>query len=755
MNVELPNGKVITDVPEGTSKEEVMKAAIAGGYATEEDFKQPKSTETPTNEEASLFKRLFGDVGSDMDKIAAYKDDSSFERMQAWMRSQEKGFTKGIVDPVVGAAELAARAVGQSEAADAIVKPYNKYMEDAGMGGQLIGAVSNPINRLFMPAAGASKLKAVLGGAKAGFTQGSLAPTSGGEDFASDKMFNAGLGAVLGGGIPLAGLLGSKLASFVGDVNISTSARTAAIRDHLESLLGPERDRAVAAIRQVGEYVSGSKPTVGAALNDAPSAAGLVAVEQDLAKNAGLGFQVRTADNSAARQAALRNNIEAPGGQTAEAAEAARTAITTDLRNDALEQANIAGPQLNKLDKEISDRFDDVASAEQTRGSADLVARNQAKLAASVPELERITGVKWFQTAEGLAEQAKQSSAAYTNVAAQSRAQGKFKMMQRDSLSKEGFYPLKTDTILNNIDSLMRKPVNKVNSLMTSGLNTIKKKIAMATDENGLVDSQALYAIRKEMGADLQNTYNKANAPINSALLSAQERKLQLFIDDAINEASGGTIWSKYLKSFSEYSGIIERRKVGKALADRLGGTLGEENAVAFAKAVINSKSVVAEALGKPTGKRLVNIVTDKEMAIIKNVEADLLREAKSRKLGASVTSKGIEETPTEAPMLLDAKVTITKSVLNYIRMGKKSEMDALVADLLLNPSKFADFIEGVGQFTKSAEKSQGVITGMMKTMSGSAREAFTAFVTPDVANKLIVGGGGAIGAVAANIARE
>tara|TARA_R110000782_G_scaffold64960_1_gene132318 strand:+ start:1188 stop:3455 length:2268 start_codon:yes stop_codon:yes gene_type:complete len=755
MNVELPNGKVITDVPEGTSKEEVMKAAIAGGYATEEDFKQPKSTETPTNEEASLFKRLFGDVGSDMDKIAAYKDDSYFERMQAWMRSQEKGFTKGIVDPVVGAAELAARAVGQSEAADAIVKPYNKYMEDAGMGGQLIGAVSNPINRLFMPAAGASKLKAVLGGAKAGFTQGSLAPTSGGEDFASDKMFNAGLGAVLGGGIPLAGLLGSKLASFVGDINISTSARTAAIRDHLESLLGPERDRAVAAIRQVGEYVSGSKPTVGAALNDAPSAAGLVAVEQDLAKNAGLGFQVRTADNSAARQAALRNNIEAPGGRTAEAAEIERTAITADLRNDALEQANIAGPKLNKLDKEISDRFDDVASAEQTRGSADLVARNQAKLAASVPELERITGVKWFQTAEGLAEQAKQSSAAYTNVAAQSRAQGKFKMMQRDSLSKEGFYPLKTDTILNNIDSLMRKPVNKVNSLMTTGLNTIKKKIAMATDENGLVDSQALYAIRKEMGADLQNTYNKANAPINSVLLSAQERKLQLFIDDAINEASGGTIWSKYLKSFSEYSGIIERRKVGKALADRLGGTLGEENAVAFAKAVINSKSVVAEALGKPTGKRLVNIVTDKEMAIIKNVEADLLREAKSRKLGASVTSKGIEETPTEAPMLLDAKVTITKSVLNYIRMGKKSEMDALVADLLLNPSKFADFIEGMGQFTKSAEKSQGVITGMMKTMSGSAREAFTAFVTPDVANKLIVGGGGAIGAVAADIARE
>ena len=756
MNVKLPNGKVITDVPEGTSKEEVQRKAISSGYATLEDFNTSK-TEVPSEtkvtpaKEASVLERIFGDMA----KISSFKDDSYFERMQGEMRRQEKGFTKGIIDPVVGAVELAARATGQAGVADSIVKPYNEYMQDAGMGGQLAGAVMNPVNKLFMPAAGASKLKAVGGAALAGATQGGLAPTSGGDDFMSDKLFNAGLGAALGGGIPLVGIFGAKLAKIVGDVNISTKARTAAIRDHLESLLGPARDEAMAAIRNVGVYVTGSKPTVGAALGDVPSAAGLVAVEQDLATNAGLGFQVRTQGNSAARQAALRENIEAPGGQTADVAKLERTKATSDLRDDALAQANIAGPKLAKLDKEISDRFDDVASAEQTRGSADFVARNQAKLVESVPELERITGVKWFQTAEGLAEQAKQSSAAYSNLAAQSRAQGKFKMMQRDSLSKEGFYPLSTNTILNNINNLMSKPVNKVNSLMTSGLKTIKRKIALATDENGLVDSQALYAIRKEIGTDLQNTYNKANAPTNLVLLGKQERVIQKFIDDAINDASGGTIWTKYLKSFSEYSGIIERRKVGKALADRLGGVLGEENAVAFAKAVINSKSLVAEALGKPSGKRIANILTEKEMAITKNVEADLLREAKSRKLGASVTSRGIEEAPDEAPMLLDAKVTVTKAVLNYIRMGKKSEMDALVADLLLDPKKFITFIEGVNEFAPSAEKSAGVVSGMLKTMSANTRKAFTDFVTPEVTNKLIVGSGGALGAANAEITRE
>ena len=38
MDVELPNGKMIQGVPEGTTKEDVMKKAIAGGYATEADF---------------------------------------------------------------------------------------------------------------------------------------------------------------------------------------------------------------------------------------------------------------------------------------------------------------------------------------------------------------------------------------------------------------------------------------------------------------------------------------------------------------------------------------------------------------------------------------------------------------------------------------------------------------------------------------------------------------------------------------------
>ena len=42
MDIRLPNGHIIRNVPEGTNKEEIMRKAIAKGIATEADFTQQK-----------------------------------------------------------------------------------------------------------------------------------------------------------------------------------------------------------------------------------------------------------------------------------------------------------------------------------------------------------------------------------------------------------------------------------------------------------------------------------------------------------------------------------------------------------------------------------------------------------------------------------------------------------------------------------------------------------------------------------------
>lgn len=54
MNVTLPNGRVIQGVPEGTSKEEIARKAIAAGLARESDFGiniQPPEASAPTRQE--------------------------------------------------------------------------------------------------------------------------------------------------------------------------------------------------------------------------------------------------------------------------------------------------------------------------------------------------------------------------------------------------------------------------------------------------------------------------------------------------------------------------------------------------------------------------------------------------------------------------------------------------------------------------------------------------------------------------------
>ena len=45
MDIELPNGYVIQDIPEGTSKQEIMDKAIKAGLATAADFGAPQEVQ--------------------------------------------------------------------------------------------------------------------------------------------------------------------------------------------------------------------------------------------------------------------------------------------------------------------------------------------------------------------------------------------------------------------------------------------------------------------------------------------------------------------------------------------------------------------------------------------------------------------------------------------------------------------------------------------------------------------------------------
>lgn len=75
MRVELPNGKVIDGVPEGTPKDVIMQKAIEAGLATQEDF-------APRNEQAGGFVQPFNQASGELPKQQAPADQGMLENLR-------------------------------------------------------------------------------------------------------------------------------------------------------------------------------------------------------------------------------------------------------------------------------------------------------------------------------------------------------------------------------------------------------------------------------------------------------------------------------------------------------------------------------------------------------------------------------------------------------------------------------------------------------------------------------------------------
>lgn len=194
MNVTLPNGNVITDVPDTATKAEVMQKAIAGGLATQEDFGSVSTPVHPaiTGDEnarqdnvinnANAFDRfMFGVVNGLMDVgkgVGLFNDMTPEE--QAVIKSvqqklaakpstsQDIGEFVGQAAPFIGGGGLIAQvpkgaarlgaAAGLGAAEGGIVAQGTG--NDVGTGAA-VGAIAGPVAELVGPAVGkvASKVK--------------------------------------------------------------------------------------------------------------------------------------------------------------------------------------------------------------------------------------------------------------------------------------------------------------------------------------------------------------------------------------------------------------------------------------------------------------------------------------------------------------------------------------------------------------------------------------------------------------------
>jgi hypothetical protein len=616
-----------------------------------------------------------------------------------------------VVEPILGAAQLATG--GQSQTINRAVDVVAQATKPEGFDvAGTVGMVVSPLNKLLSIAKGGRLAQASGTGA----LQGAVSTVEGANegDFALQKGLQVGLGTVFGPAVE--GLVALSAKVYKAGSGLTQRGRQQALQEYLNGLAGPERQSVITALQDAKELVTGSRPTAAEALSDIPSAAELIALQQKTASQLGGpkgAFATREAQQAQARLDAINKIAGTPEQQAA--VKARRDAETGRLRETALQQTDVAGSIIGRLEKDISDKFNSVAAAEQTAGMIGLASRTKQAVAAQ--------GRPGFLTAGDIAEEARKTSMSYKDIAAQKRSEAQMKMFQKDSLEQNGFFPLRADDLVARLEAASR---GTQNDMAKEIFSEFASRIRSKADENGILSSRDVYEnIRKDLNRNIIAYLDKSGKKPMQGGLSEQEAKaagsIKKFIDAAFDKSSDG-LWSKYLDSYSKYSQKIDRMRVGEALASKLRTSLDEETAGVFANAVDNAAQTIKRAgTDIPRYQRLNQLLTPTEVSTVNSVRADLERKARTAALAKQSGAAPEVQEKARLPQFLSATATIFNNTLDALQRGNKAEFNRRITELMLDPPKLAEFM--TTQIPKS--KIQEVTSALTAGMDDRTRRAF------------------------------
>jgi hypothetical protein len=596
---------------------------------------------------------------------------------------------------------------------------------------QTLGNVISPVNRLVgvtqAPLQGAGLMANIARSGSTGAALSALQPVNAPvEQFGERKLEQMATGFVLGpvveGGVKAVGGLLNTLKG------LTPTGRQEFMQKQLNELAGPDRTKVIEALRDAKELVSGSRPTAAQAISDIPSAVELAAAQSKLASKAKVAgeFQERLVEQQAARA----REIQSVAGTEAQRAAviAKREEVTTPMRETALEQTNLAGPIFTKLEKEISDKFNSLAAAEQTSGMTGLAATLQQAVATK--------GQPGWLSAGDIASEAAGRAKAYKELAGTLRGEAQLKQFQLNSLEQNGFFPLRASDLTEQLDKAIRGTVSDQSKAVLQG---IRDKVVSKADENGLLNSRDVYEnIRKISNQDVAKMLNLGEQYASGGIPQQAAKALgsaKQFIDASLNKSSDG-LWSKYLTSYAAYSKKLNRMEVGDYLSKSLNTPLGKESAGEFATAVENAAGTIKKSTGIPRFDKLSDVLTPKEVASVNNVLADLKRDSKAKELARKVGALDVggPEILKEAPQLLNRTYTVMKAAVEYLQRGNAEAYNRQMAELMMNPGALAQFMTvGIPK-----GKTNEFVSSMMKLMDAPTRSAFIqSFTVPAAAKEV------------------
>jgi len=657
-------------------------------------------------------------------------------------------FAKGaIVDPLLGINQLLAETgiFGErvKKGATAVVQQYEKATQEArarqGSEGfdfvQLGGAILSPVNKLAPVPAAPTAIGRIKEGAAVGTLFGGIQPVTDADNYLEEKFKQLGAGAFFGGlitgGVETAG----KLSKVFKDLAkpLTESGRIEVLRNYLKGLTKDKQADIVASLRGAEEIVAGSRPTAAQAVAEIPEATALAAYQRSLERVPQRGISAQFAGREAEQEAARLAELRTLGGDEASiaAARTQREAMTAPLREEALSQANLAGQIAPRLEAEIASKYQSKGQALRSAGMLETEGAQQQALSRQffpVPGFPRVSPEfsQNYQRIVGNLEGAQTAR----NTAAQRQAEKEFKQFQLQSLSDNGFFPLRTTDISNQIDTLLTSPGEaRTSDLIRRSLSEIRDELQLFSNQDGIINSADLYGIRKNLGNILRKNAGETGT-FDEKLLSRYSTNLKSYIDNAINKSIGATkedpgSWTRYLKTYEQASEKINQMEIGRALEQKLGTSLGDkERAGVFANAVQNAAQTIKTSTGQARFQKLEQVLTKDQVASVNKVLADVQRDAKAQALAAKSNVETLES-GAELPNLLNRAALITNVVLKALKKDANEDINRIAAEMMLDPKKLAAFIEGVPQ-----KQAKQIVSAFMSRLTPEMRDEFNRFMT-------------------------
>lgn len=271
-----------------------------------------------------------------------------------------------------------------------------------------------------------------------------------------------------------------------------------------------------------------------------------------------------------------------------------------------------------------------------------------------------------------------------------------------DTLRSFGIQPLKTDSLITSIKNITKNPKFAGNTDLLNSVDAVADDILKWTDSNGVIDVNALEAIRKNsINSVIQRLYPNADATAQARLASDVVGSIRPLIDDAI-EATGGTGWKNYLSNYRQgMQKIAERELTGEALV------LWKTNKDAFVRLVQNeSPETVEKVLGigkydiaKELSEGALDVLrkqANKRMAQL-SVQSQITE-------GKKALSNLIEQNTSvmRFPSLLNVYATASNKVLTEYEKAIGVKTMKILTEAMKTPQGAANLLEALPQAERS-----------------------------------------------------